>query len=144
MLLLKINNKFDTQKKRLILAIVVFIMLLLVTLLYIKIFEKFHLAIPCVFHQITGFFCPGCGATRVIIALINLDFSTALKQNAILTFLFPILAIYFIDKIVAWIRQKKPIFADKIPNIIWIIIVIILLIFGIIRNIPGFEFLRPF
>lgn len=26
---------------------------------------------PCVFHQLTGYYCPGCGGTRSVIALLQ-------------------------------------------------------------------------
>ncbi|SEI75287.1 Protein of unknown function [Lachnospiraceae bacterium A10] len=26
---------------------------------------------PCPFHQVTGFYCPGCGGTRSVIALLH-------------------------------------------------------------------------
>jgi len=136
-------NNYST-KKRLIFVIAVFLILLLLLFIYIYLFENFKIAIPCVFHEITNLFCPGCGATRVIIALINFDFAVAIKQNIVLTFLFPLLAIYFLDKIVAWILRKKPKFADDIPNFVWYIFAIVLLLFGILRNLPYFDFLRPF
>lgn len=26
---------------------------------------------PCIFHELTGFYCPGCGGTRAFLALIT-------------------------------------------------------------------------
>ena len=26
--------------------------------------------IPCLFHELTGFYCPGCGGTRAVLALV--------------------------------------------------------------------------
>ena len=40
--------------------------------------------ISCPIHSLTGFFCPGCGSTRAIKALINGDISLAFHNNALL------------------------------------------------------------
>lgn len=36
---------------------------------------------PCLFHLITGFYCPGCGSTRAVIALLHGDILLSLRQN---------------------------------------------------------------
>lgn len=33
---------------------------------------------PCVLHEVTGFYCPGCGGTRAIFALVRGDFLRSL------------------------------------------------------------------
>lgn len=35
----------------------------------------------CTFHEITGFFCPGCGNTRAVLALLRFDLLTSLGYN---------------------------------------------------------------
>lgn len=30
-----------------------------------------HLLMPCVFHKVTGLYCPGCGGTRAAVALFR-------------------------------------------------------------------------
>ena len=40
--------------------------------------------ISCPIHSLTGFFCPGCGSTRAVKALINGDISLAFHNNALL------------------------------------------------------------
>lgn len=37
--------------------------------------------IKCFFHEITGYYCPGCGGTRALNALINGDFMECMKYN---------------------------------------------------------------
>lgn len=38
--------------------------------------------LACKIFEVTGLYCPGCGGTRMLIALLNLDFLYALKCNA--------------------------------------------------------------
>ena len=40
------------------------------------------LGIPCPFHAVTGLHCPGCGVTRMCVALARLDFAAAWDANA--------------------------------------------------------------
>ncbi len=41
---------------------------------------------PCIFHELTGFYCPGCGGTRAFLALIT--------GHPILSFLYNPAVIY--------------------------------------------------
>ncbi len=35
----------------------------------------------CPFNQMTGYYCPGCGNTRSVMALLNFDILTSLQYN---------------------------------------------------------------
>ncbi len=48
-----------------------------------------HLSIPCPFHAITGLQCPGCGVTRMCLALLRLDVAGAWKATPVLLLLRP-------------------------------------------------------
>lgn len=50
------------------------------------ILAKMGIGIPCLFYQITGWQCPGCGNSRAALALMGLDFKGALGYNL----LFPL------------------------------------------------------
>src|SRR5271170_2433470 len=46
----------------------------------------------CLFHQLTGLNCPGCGMTRALYALLHGNFLLALKDNALFIFTLAFLA----------------------------------------------------
>lgn len=92
--------------------------------------------IPCLFHLITHLYCPGCGATRMVIALLKLNFTQAFFYNPLL---FILILLYFPLKLLELITKKSII---KNKNFLGIVLGVVIL-FGIIRNIPGFEFLTP-
>ena len=50
------------------------------------------LALPCPFRAATGLLCPGCGATRLCLALLRGDFAAAWRANPVLLLLLPVLA----------------------------------------------------
>ena len=106
----------------------------MIGILYAFIYIKFSIGIPCIFHEITGLYCPGCGATRATISLIKLDFYQAFRYNIIVVISIPLFIVYLLYKN----KTKK-----EIPNTILYIYLAALLIFGILRNIPYFSFLAP-
>lgn len=97
-------------------------------------------SIPCVFHELTGYYCPGCGVTRMLISLLRLEFNQAFHYNCFLFVLFPIAFLYLGIYWIYWVRDKV---MYKLPNIIWIILLIVTILFGILRNTDLFYFLAP-
>jgi len=47
----------------------------------------------CPIHAVTGLYCPGCGMTRAILAVLRLDPTTAVHQNALVLVVLPLLII---------------------------------------------------
>lgn len=104
-------------------------------LLYLKVWLPLtKLAIPCVFHELTGLYCPGCGMTRTVLALLKFDFAQAFRYNPLLFSLLPLYATYLI----ATNKRTK-----LLGNVTMTIMLILTLIFGVLRNIPYFDYLAP-
>ncbi|WP_033164620.1 DUF2752 domain-containing protein [Clostridium sp. KNHs205] len=100
------------------------------------------LYIPCVFRLVTGFYCPGCGSTRLAAALIEGRLTAAFRSNEALFLMLPILAIFLIKYLIRYIKgmQRSTTKTEKIVTGIMLVGVIA---FGIMRNIPYFSYLRP-
>lgn len=47
---------------------------------------------PCPLHALTGLYCPGCGSTRALHALLHGDLAHALAMNPLLVVSLPVLA----------------------------------------------------
>ncbi|MEG2060172.1 MAG: DUF2752 domain-containing protein, partial [Lachnospiraceae bacterium] len=82
----------------------------------------------------TGFYCPGCGVTRMCMAILHLDFSSALHCNPVLFFLIPVLVPFFLHFTIRYIK-KGTLQTSKAQNVILWLCITALLLFGIIRNI---------
>ena len=89
--------------------------------------------IPCVFYTVTGYLCPGCGTTRMAMALLRFDFVKAFSYNGAMFFVLPALGVVFLFETIRYVVLgiKKETVFSKI--VLWGS-GIGLLIFGILRN----------
>lgn len=115
------------------------IVLIVIFLIYTVLIISFDIGIPCVFYEITGLYCPGCGITRLCLSLFEGDIYQAFRYNPIIFIDLPILFILFVLNI--FLKKNKNI--KKITDVIIIFLATITIIFGVIRNIPIFSFLAP-
>ena len=116
---------------------------LIITILliaYLIIGHKFKIYLFCPIHEITGLYCPGCGITRMLFSILKLDFYKAFRYNVLLFIMFPFALFLFIEKIYSELKKRKPLY-KKIPEKVWVILIIILIIYAILRNI--FPYLAP-
>ena len=111
----------------------IFICLLLV-FLYFIVTHFIPIYIPCPIHYIFHIYCPGCGVTRMIKSMIELDFVSAFHYNQVLFISSPIIIFLIINYIYCNFKGKRPL-VYKIPNYIYYIYLVILFIFMIYRNI---------
>jgi hypothetical protein len=96
---------------------------------------------PCPFQAVTGLFCPGCGGLRAVHALVHGDVVTAVQRNVLVVVLLPCVVLAW----VAWIRRRL-----HDPMAVWYpsaaasrALLVALVGFGVLRNLPGFAFLAP-
>jgi len=97
---------------------------------------------PCPLHSTTGLYCPGCGVTRATRALMHGDLVTALQMNMVAIILMPFLAIVMAREIIAW-GWQRPEWRAGTGGRWGIGLGFAVIIYGILRNLPGLEFLRP-
>lgn len=131
----KLNACFLSMKKKITITIILLISLIT----YLLLGNYFHIYIHCPIKAITGLYCPGCGITRMLLSIIQLDFYQAFRYNPLLFITLPIFIIFFLN---ALITKKEPLY-NKISNKVWTIIIIIFIAYGILRNIPFFDYLAP-
>ena len=123
------------MKKRLIKVIIRDVLLLLILIGYYFFNKYTGIYIPCIFREITGYKCPGCGITHLIFALLKLDFHEAFISNPLVFIYLPFVILYFAYFDYLYIYDKEDKIIKKIPNYVWIILIIITLLYGILRNV---------
>lgn len=55
--------------------------------------ESSRLFPKCIFLQLTGLRCPGCGSQRVVHSLLNGDIAAAFRYNAFLVLMIPYVSV---------------------------------------------------
>lgn len=122
------------MKQRLLKVIKIGAVILAVGCAYALFVMKTGFAIPCVFNLITGLKCPGCGITHMAVNLLRLNFKDAFMCNQALFVMMPVLGYLAAAKLYRYIKynsKKEP----KGEEITEIILIILLVGFGILRNI---------
>lgn len=104
------------QKKELCLAPPALVLLIYLFRTPILILASFFPA--CSFHSITGWFCPGCGNTRAVLALLQFDLLTSIGYN-ILPLLAGVLAAGFYLEMILWAFDRPHIIVPRRPWFWW-------------------------
>lgn len=92
---------------------------------------------PCLFRTLTGLYCPGCGITRMLHALVHGDFVRAFGMNAMVLAMLPALAVIVANEATAR-RLLAPALARPLYNAkLWLAAVVL---FGVLRNLPWAPF----
>ena len=95
----------------------------------------------CPFLAITGWYCPGCGALRAVHALAHGDPMTALALNP-----FAVVALGYV--VVAWVLWLERTASGRPVRWLapaWVLYSVLgaILMFGVLRNLPGWTWLSP-
>ena len=100
------------------------------------------LGVPCPFHALTGLYCPGCGITRCLSALLQGSWQAALRSNAAIVALAPLFVW------LGWAAARSYLASGSVrltkrQNVAVYAAIAVLAAFGVARNLPAFWFLRP-
>jgi hypothetical protein len=113
----------------------IFVGITLAGLLFLRLFNPVTNGFypPCMFHSMTGLYCPGCGSTRALYQLVHGHPSAAFAMNPLFVTLFPILVYAFLSYALLGIRGRG------LPRF-FVNPTLLKLIFWIIRNLPFYPF----
>lgn len=123
--------KSDTVRKKVIALIIP----VLAALIYIL--KDFFITLgdflpPCVIHYVTGYYCPGCGNTRSVTALLHGDIIASLHNNVTPLVILILCLGFYIEYVFSAFGKDVKI----LPRSKWVIIVfsILMISYFILRN----------
>ncbi|WP_218587676.1 DUF2752 domain-containing protein [Selenomonas ruminantium] len=90
--------------------------------------------IPCIFHLLTGYKCPGCGVTHLVLALLRGDIQAAWQANPAILLALPLFVLWWGYDAYCWVRDG---WHPPFPERIGYMLVAYFLLFGIWRNVAG-------
>ncbi len=109
-------------------------LLLTFGLLYALFVHFTGLAVPCLFREITGLECPGCGVTRMCISLLRLDIFAAWRANSVLLLSLPVFVTLFVRFALRYVKTGS-VKSTKAEGIVCWILIAIFLVWGVLRNL---------
>ncbi len=95
----------------------------------------------CLFHELTGLNCPGCGGTRALHYLLHGNLVAAFHANALLVISLPLFAwlgVRFAVRAVRGLSAPRKIS----PAWFWFFLALAV-VFTVLRNLPWFVWLSP-
>lgn len=110
--------------------------------IYWWIYKTWGIAIPCFWHEITGLYCPGCGITRMLESIVLGDFYQAFRYNPLCFILIPLGVVLWLNSLYTK-RTGQESWVNRIPGWVWGILIVVVILYGIVRNLPYGSFLAP-
>ncbi|WP_417115090.1 DUF2752 domain-containing protein [Hominenteromicrobium mulieris] len=89
---------------------------------------------PCLVRKVFGVLCPSCGTTRMIAALLQLDFAGAWALNPFMLFFLPFALLWGVLEAVRYAKGKPPLLFKRFSVALWAAWFLSALIFGVWRN----------
>jgi len=95
----------------------------------------------CLFHELTGWNCPGCGGTRAAYQLLHGHLLLALRDNALFILTLGALVLRGLWFAARKIRHQPATLAVP-PKALWMFVAVAA-VFSVLRNLPACSFLSP-
>lgn len=96
----------------------------------------------CPFLATTGWYCPGCGALRSLHDLLHGDLAGALARNPMTLVAVPYLLLAWVTWVLRSTGRPAPRSTSLPTWTIWLLLVGVVA-FGVLRNLPGWARLSP-
>ena len=90
-------------------------------------------ALPCPLHSLTGYYCPSCGITTMMLCLSVGDFRQAFSANPAILILSPVIIWLIVCEEFSFFHRED--WQRRVNGYLLGFVVVALLIYGVCRNI---------
>lgn len=115
-------------------AIILLVLVLFLSIIHFYQVNYQFFLLPCLFYKITGLYCPGCGGTRSVQALLNGHLVSSIRYNPIVLYGVFIYLWYMISNTIEHVSMHKIKIGMKYRDIYLWVGLAILILFCFIRN----------
>jgi len=98
-----------------------------------------HLYPPCLFHVVTGLYCPGCGSTRALHQLLHGNLVAAFRFNPLMVAALPLVCYCLLSQGAPAATGRAAAILRPKWNYAWAALWVILA-YWVLRNIPIYPF----
>lgn len=117
-------------------------LLLVLGLGYALVIRLLGRGLYCPFYMATGLLCPGCGVSRMCLSLLRGDWAGAWQANPGLLLLTPLLVFLLGLRALRYVRTGE----GRTPRWearLWVALAVLLVVYGVLRNLSGIALLDP-
>lgn len=130
------EQKYKIENKVFLIFSIFFIIFIVYFLLYHTYNWKFQIPYStCLFHDMLHLYCPGCGGTRAVEALLDLKLMHSFLCHPIVLYMAGVSLYYYLFAFYTFVIKRNGKIYYKISTILLWIGLWIVIIFFIVRNI---------
>ena len=130
----------NNSKKRMKKLIISVLSVLVAGIAYLIFIRLAGWGIPCLFRTFLGIYCPGCGISRMFVALSRFDIHSAFQYNPLVLCLLPFAVAFGSRYAVSYVRKGRT-EPDRLESVLLFIVMILTVVFWILRNLPNSTFI---
>lgn len=93
----------------------------------------------CIFRDMFGIYCPGCGGTRAVLALCRGDILASLYYHPLVLYFLAVFGLFFANRALAMFRVPG-VHKMRFPEWTLFLAIIILVVNCIVHNVLKFGF----
>ena len=108
---------------------------LLLLFLWITGIDLTRLGAPCIFHRVTGYYCPGCGGTRAVMAFVRGRWFTSFLYHPLVLYLAILFMFFMATNTIQIIGHGKCNIGMKYHDIYVYAMVGIIVVNWIVKNV---------
>jgi hypothetical protein len=94
----------------------------------------------CLFHHLTGLYCPGCGSGRMLVHLCHLEIIPAFFSNPLGFLLLPGSILYLFKFWMDQILNRKSPGDIRTPGWVPVMAVAVIILYSVLRNLDFYPF----